>query len=91
MEVVVVAALAESLNEAAFAYVARIAEVKTIEADTADVFSNVEVHEVLVTGADDQAGSAPQEGRQVDQGGEEDGQVADEEGGEGRHQVRVRL
>ena len=60
LELVVVAALAESLNEAAFAYVARIAEVKTIEADTADVFSNVEVQEVLVTGADDQAGSAPQ-------------------------------
>ena len=75
----------------AFADVARIAEVEAIEADTADVLGDVEVHEVLVAGADDQAGALPQEGGQVDQGGEEDGQVADEEGGEGRHQVRVRL
>ena len=91
LEVIVVAALAEPLSEASFADIARIAEVKAIEADTADVLGDVEVHEVLVAGADDQAGALPQEGGQVDQGGEEDGQVADEEGGEGRHQVRVRL
>ena len=96
LEVVVVATLSEPVSEAdagvvAFADVARIAEVEAIEADTADVVGDVEVHEVLVAGADDQAGALPQEGGQVDQGGEEDGQVADEEGGEGRHQVRVRL
>ena len=79
------------MAEAAFTDVARIAEVKAIEANTADVVCDVEVHEVVVTGADDQAGSLPQEGGQVDQGSEEDGQVADEERGEGRHQVRVRL
>ena len=75
----------------AFADVARIAEVEAVKADTADIFSDIEVHEVLVAGADDQAGALPQEGGQVDQGGEEDGHVADEEGGEGRHQVRVRF
>ena len=96
MEVVVLAAFSEPVSEAdagvvAFADVARVAEVEAIEADTADVLGDVEVHEVLVAGADDQAGALPQEGGQVDQGGEEDGQVADEEGGEGRHQVRVRL
>ena len=92
MEVVIAAALSEPLSEAGVVVVvARIAEVEAIEADTADVLGDVEVHEVLVAGADDQAGALPQEGGQVDQGGEEDGQVADEEGGEGRHQVRVRL
>ena len=92
MEVVIATALSEPLSEAGVAVVvARVAEVEAIEADTADVLGDVEVHEVLVAGADDQAGALPQEGGQVDQGGEEDGQVADEEGGEGRHQVRVRL
>ena len=33
----------------------------------------------------------PQEGGQADQGSDENGQAADEERGEGRHQVRVRL
>ena len=91
MEVIVLAALAQPLSEAFFAYVARIAEVKTVVADTADVLGDVEVQEVVVAGADDQAGAVPQEGGQVDHGSEEDGQVADEEGGEGRHQVRVWL
>ena len=71
--------------------VARIAEVEAVKADTADVLGDVEVHKVLVAGADDQAGAAPQECGQVNHGCEEDGQVADEDGGEGRHQVGVRL
>jgi hypothetical protein len=75
----------------AFADVARFAEVEAVEAGTTDVLGDVEVHKVLVTGADDQAGALRQEGGQVDQGGEEDREVADEEGGQGRHQVRVRL
>ena len=77
--------LSEPLGETgAFAVVARIAKVEAVGADTADVLSDVEVHKVLVAGADDQADSLPQEDGQVDPGGEEDGQVADEE-------VRMRL
>ena len=53
----------------AVADVARVAEVEAIEADTADVLGDVEVHEVLVAGAEDQAGALPQEGGQVDRGG----------------------
>ena len=61
------ATFSEPVGEAACADVARIAEVEAIEADTADVLGDVEVHKVLVAGADDQAGALPQDGGQVDQ------------------------
>ena len=46
--------------------VARIAKIEAVKANTADILSYVEVHKVMVGGADDQAGAAPQVGRGID-------------------------
>ena len=46
--------------------VARIAKIEAVKANTADILSDVEVHKVMVGGADDQAGAAPQVGRGID-------------------------
>ena len=60
------------------------AEVEAVKAN-AGCFIEVEVHEVLLAGADHKAGPVSQEWRQVDGGGEDHGQVSDEERGKGGH------
>ena len=67
LEVIVVATFSEPVTKAgAVVVVARIAEVEAVKANTADILSDVEVHKVMVGGADDQAGAAPQVGRGID-------------------------
>ena len=59
-------------------------QVEAVKADTGCLVE-IELHKVLFTCADGEGGAVPQEGRQVDGGGEDDGQASDEEGGEGGH------
>ena len=89
LEIIVVATFPELVGEAAFSIVSAvvnrsIAEVEAVKADTG-CLGEVEVQEVLVAGADGQAGPPPQEWRQVDGGGEENRQASDEERGKGGH------
>ena len=74
------------MGEAAFSVVVgcSIAEVEAVKAD-ARRLGEVEVDKVLFAGADHQAGPVSEEWRQVDGGGEDHGQVADEERGKGGH------
>ena len=84
LEIFVFATSTELVDEAVFSVVVgcSIAEVEAVKANTG-CLGEVEVGEVLLAGADHQAGPASQEWRQVDGGGEDHGQVSDEERGEG--------
>ena len=92
LEVVVFPTFPELVGEAALSVVVNcsIAEVKAAKADTG-CLGEFEVDEVLFACADGQAGPLPEERRQVDGGGDDNGQTSDEERGEGGHQVGVRL
>ena len=86
LEVIVVATMSESVGETVVSVVVdcSIAELEAGKADTGCLVE-IELREVLFTCADGEGGSVPQEGRQVDGGGEDHGQASDEEGGEGGH------
>ena len=78
--------MSEPVGEAVVSVVVdcSIAEVEAGKAD-AGCLVEIELRKVLFTCADGEGGAVPQEGRQVDGGGEDDGQASDEEGGEGGH------
>ena len=91
LEVIVVATMPELVGEAACSVVGcSIAEVQAVKADTGCLVE-AKLLEVRFTCADGQGGAVPQGWRQVDGGREENRQASYEDGGEGGHEVGVRL